>query len=61
MAPRMTCDHCADVIGVYEPIVVVIDNEARETSRAAEPMIVSERGERYHRACFLERFGDRPI
>lgn len=60
MAARMTCEYCADVIGVYEPIVVVIEGEARETSRAAEPTLCSEHGERYHRACFLERFGDAP-
>lgn len=54
---RVICDHCAEVIGVYEPVVVVIGGEVRETSRAAEPMIGAESTEHYHRACYLERFG----
>jgi hypothetical protein len=55
MAPRITCDHCAEVIGVYEPVVLVTDGKARETSRAAEPAVGAERGERYHLACYVER------
>jgi hypothetical protein len=47
----MTCDHCADVIGVHEPVVVVTDDEARGTSRAAEPAICAAPGKGYHRAC----------
>jgi hypothetical protein len=58
--PRLKCDHCADVIGVYEPMVVVRNDEAHETSRAAEPAIDAEPGERYHRACYLERVGPQP-
>lgn len=54
-APQMTCDHCAEVIGVYEPVVVVDEGEARETSRAAEPGVACEQGQRYHRACYMER------
>lgn len=55
--PRLTCDHCAEAIGVYEPMVVVAGGEARETSRAAEPTVGSEPGKRYHHACYIERFG----
>lgn len=51
------CDHCDDVIGVYEPMVVVKSDEVRVTSRAAEPAIVGESAERYHRSCYLERGG----
>jgi hypothetical protein len=50
-ARRMTCDRCHDVIGIYEPVVIVVDGEARETSRAAEPAIVAKATERYHRSC----------
>jgi hypothetical protein len=50
MTTMPTCRHCNDVIGVYEPMVVVIDGQAHTTSRAAEQ--VSDRaGERYHRDC----------
>ncbi len=52
----MRCDHCTDVIGVYEPVVIIVGDEARETSQAAEPTVDSLPGERYHRACCLERF-----
>lgn len=55
--PRLTCDHCAEVIGVYEPLVAVSRSEVRETSVAAEPTIESEPGERYHLACYLIRSG----
>jgi hypothetical protein len=54
---RPICDHCADRLGVYEPVVVVIDGQARETSLAAEPAVSSEPAERYHRSCYFERFG----
>ncbi|MBV9197559.1 MAG: hypothetical protein JO168_25785 [Solirubrobacterales bacterium] len=56
MTPRFRCNHCADVIGVYEPLVVVVGGEPRETSRAAEPAVRFEPGEHYHRECYLERF-----
>jgi hypothetical protein len=55
MASRLICDHCADAIGVYEPLVVVIGGEVHETSRAAEPAIGSEAAERYHLTCYLVR------
>jgi len=47
------------VIGVYEPLVVVDDGEAREGSRAAEPELCAERAEHhhrsyYHRSCYME-------
>jgi hypothetical protein len=53
----MTCDHCSEVIGVYEPVVVVTDGEVRETSRAAEPSLGCQPAKRYHRSCYLERIG----
>jgi hypothetical protein len=41
---------------VYEPFVLVVGDEARETSRAAEPALPLDSGEHYHRSCYLERF-----
>ena len=32
----VSCDHCGHVLGVYEPLVMFHDGQARETSRAAE-------------------------
>lgn len=52
----LTCDECGDVIGVYEPLVVVADDEALETSQAACPEVAAT-GARYHRACYAERVG----
>ncbi len=59
--PKPTCDRCAGVIGVYEPIVAVFDGRARETSRVVEPEIGSHHSELFHRACYEERFGKAPV
>jgi hypothetical protein len=48
--PRCAC--CDDVIGVYEPVVVVEDGGARKTSYAAEPELAREEGKHYHDACY---------
>jgi len=45
------CKHCGDVIGVYEPMIVVIEGQTRETSRAAEPGLGDVLGDCYHGAC----------
>jgi hypothetical protein len=46
------CGACHDVIGVYEPLVRVLEGFVRYTSRAAEPLL-SESGERwYHVGCY---------
>jgi len=54
-APIPKCDHCGEPIGVYEPMIAMIGEEARETSRAAEPSTVSASTARYHRSCYLDR------
>lgn len=59
MDQTMRCAHCGDVIGVYEPLVVVRENEVRMTSAAAEPHIAEYPGERFHRACHNESFTSR--
>jgi len=46
------CEHCGDVIGVYEPMVVRGGEDARETSLAAEPGLPVPSSQCYHRACF---------
>jgi hypothetical protein len=50
-----TCTLCGDVIGVYEPIVIVLDGSHLMTSRAAEPDMVAKAPARYHRSCVSER------
>jgi len=53
---RPRCAACADVIGVYEPLVHVFGDFVWRTSRAAEPGVTSAEGELYHADCY-ERFG----
>jgi hypothetical protein len=48
---RLHCGRCGEVIGIYEPLVVLEDGAARQTSYAAEPGLI-EMGEAvFHRAC----------
>lgn len=53
---RVRCGACSDVIGVYEPLVRVLDAVVWHTSRAAEPNLAAAGGVLYHRHCF-ERAG----
>jgi hypothetical protein len=55
----LRCNHCGDVIGVYEPLVMLTHHEARETSLAAQPDLPA-RGEYFHRACHPQRHEDTP-
>lgn len=48
--PRPLCRFCGEVIGVYEPLIVMREGEAQETSRAAQDGQL--RGELYHRDCY---------
>jgi hypothetical protein len=48
----MRCSACGDVIGSYEPLVLLGAGGARETSAAAEPDIRDAQGEYYHRNCY---------
>jgi hypothetical protein len=54
MSEPLRCRHCGDVIGVYEPLMMIEDHEARETSCAAQPDLPPH-GEYYHRACYGTR------
>lgn len=40
------------MIGVYEPLVHVVDGQARETSRAAEHVEWCPAGPCYHADCY---------
>ena len=62
MSESLRCRHCGEVIGVYEPLVRLVDGRAYESSRALEPDLLGPtRGEHYHRACY-ERLGeDQPL
>lgn len=49
---KLRCAYCGDVIGAYEPIIVVIDGEAQKTSRDAEQRHDRDLGECYHQDCY---------
>lgn len=49
---RPRCRHCNDVLGVYEPIILLINGEPpRLTSQAATPL--PPNGVAFHQDCFL--------
>ncbi len=58
-APDMTvemlhCHHCGDAIGVYEPLIALLDGrQVLETSRAAQAGVDVLTAPCYHRACFM--------
>ncbi len=52
MSEPLRCQHCKDVIGVYEPMIVVDHGRPRETSIAADGEARSTNGACYHRCCF---------
>ena len=58
MGRMLTCRHCEDVIGVYEPMIVLCNEHARRTSRAAEPDVGEKIGEYYNHACFVRVHGE---
>ena len=58
MDGTLRCRHCGDVIGVYEPMIVLCNGHARRTSRAAEPDVGEELGEYYHHACYVRVHGE---
>jgi len=51
------CAHCADVIGVYEPMVMLTGSEALQTSYATQPDL-SPHSEYFHSACHAQRQED---
>jgi hypothetical protein len=60
MIRTLRCRHCEDVIGVYEPMIVLDNGRARDTSRAAEQDDAGLVGECYHSACYAQAHGESP-
>jgi hypothetical protein len=54
MSEAMLCAHCGEVIGVYEPLIALVDGLPLETSLLAEPGSARSADDRFHRACFVE-------
>jgi hypothetical protein len=58
LTEQLRCAHCGDVIGVYEPLVALVDGRARETSLAVEQALAGDAASGYHRACYERRHGE---
>lgn len=53
MRDKVICSYCRDVIGVYEPVVVIgPDGRPLETSELRDHELLAANGSRYHRACW---------
>ncbi len=48
------CGICGEIMGVYEPLVCVINGVPRETSRAGDPLLARSAEVCYHAACCQE-------
>ncbi len=51
--PKLRCARCGDVIGTYEPLVVLHDGRALDSSKAEMAGGVPP-GECYHDACYAQ-------
>ncbi len=60
MSDAWRCHICGEVIGVYEPLVRLLDGHAFETSRALELDSAERSGGVYHRVCFERLKDDSP-
>ena len=58
---RLRCAFCGDVIGVYEPLVLVEGGDVRETSLAADPEAASADATYLHGACHTALAGDADV
>jgi len=52
MRAPLRCRRCGDVIGVYEPLVMLVEGRIYETSRAHDPSAAESLGDHYHRSCY---------
>jgi hypothetical protein len=52
--PRLRCRHCEDVIGAYEPMVIITHHGPLETSLAADPALYETEHPCFHRVCYAQ-------
>ncbi len=48
----LRCKICAEVIGVYEPLIALLQGQPHETSRAAREGVGAFGEACFHRACY---------
>jgi hypothetical protein len=59
-AGELSCEHCGQRIGVYEPMVELQGDLTNRTSRAADPRLDSGgAGTVFHAACYDRRVSPR--
>ena len=46
------CPHCGDIVGVYEPYILVFDKGQDHSGPAADPLDAGGVLATYHRACY---------
>jgi hypothetical protein len=51
----MRCRACGDVIGVYEPLIALVDGVARESTRAEMIARKGKLPDCFHRGCLESR------
>ncbi len=51
--PAFRCGHCGDVLGVYEPIVIVAEGSVTHTSRVALGDSLPAGSGWFHRDCWV--------
>jgi hypothetical protein len=54
----LRCAYCDDVIGVYEPLIALVDGQPHETSRAVGRDTGAPSEACYHRGCYARRVDD---
>jgi hypothetical protein len=54
MPGKPHCAYCGDVIGAYEPMILIEDGSPRKTSASAEQDTNLHAGECYHVACHAQ-------
>jgi hypothetical protein len=50
--PQPWCSHCGDIIGVYEPLIMMAESGQHETSVAAELHLFPTNDDCYHHSCY---------
>jgi hypothetical protein len=52
MSGQPRCHRCGETVGVYEPMVALVEDVACVSSRAAQPQLSDIATRCYHRACY---------
>jgi hypothetical protein len=56
----LRCARCGEIIGIYEPTIVLAGEEIRETARAADDRLPVKGAAHYHRDCYAAITAEAP-